>query len=55
LPPGRLAIGDRVYSYSFADPKGEFYAEYVAVAADNAAHVPRTLSMKAAAALRRSD
>lgn len=43
-----LAIGDRVYSYSFANPKGGFYAEYVAVAADNAAHIPRTLSMKEA-------
>jgi NADPH:quinone reductase-like Zn-dependent oxidoreductase len=46
----RLAIGDRVYSYSFANPKGGFYAEYVAVAADNAAHIPRTLSMKEAGA-----
>jgi NADPH:quinone reductase-like Zn-dependent oxidoreductase len=44
----RLGIGDRVYSYSFANPKGGFYAEYVAVAADNAAHIPRTLSMKEA-------
>jgi len=44
----RLAIGDRVYSYSFANAKGGFYAEYVAVAAENAAHVPRPLSMKEA-------
>jgi NADPH:quinone reductase-like Zn-dependent oxidoreductase len=44
----RLAIGDRVYSYSFANPKGGFYAEYVAVAADKAAPIPRTLSMKEA-------
>jgi NADPH2:quinone reductase len=44
----RLAIGDCVYSYSFANPKGGFYAEYVAVAADKAAHIPRTLSMKEA-------
>jgi NADPH:quinone reductase-like Zn-dependent oxidoreductase len=44
----RLAIYDRVYSYSFANPKGGFYAEYVAVAADKAAHIPRTLSMKQA-------
>jgi NADPH:quinone reductase-like Zn-dependent oxidoreductase len=43
-----LAIGDRVYSYSFANPKGGFYAEYVAVAAENAAHIPSTLSMKEA-------
>ena len=44
----RLAIGDRVYCYSFANPKGGFYAEYVAVAADKAAPIPRTLSMKQA-------
>jgi len=40
-----LAIGDRVYSYSFANGKGGFYAEYVAVAAEKAAHIPYTLSM----------
>jgi NADPH:quinone reductase-like Zn-dependent oxidoreductase len=44
----RLAIGDRVYCYSFANPKGGFYAEYVAVGADTAAPIPRTLSMKEA-------
>jgi NADPH2:quinone reductase len=44
----RLAIGDRVYSYSFANAKGGFYAEYVAVAAENAAHIPRTLGTKEA-------
>lgn len=44
----RLAIGDRVYSYSFANPKGGFYAEYVTVAEENAAHVPPTLSMREA-------
>lgn len=44
----RPAIGDRVYSYSFANPKGGFYAEYVAVAAENAAHIPSTLSVKEA-------
>ena len=45
---GRLAIGDRVYSYGFANAKGGFYAEYVAVAAENAAHIPCTLSTKEA-------
>jgi NADPH:quinone reductase len=45
---GRIAIGDRVYSYGFANAKGGFYAEYVAVAAENAAHIPYTLSMKEA-------
>jgi len=43
-----LAIGDRVYSYVFANAKGGFYAEYVAVAAENAAHIPSTLSTKEA-------
>src|SRR6267378_4506422 len=31
----RFAPGDIVYSYSFANHKGGFYAEYVAVAAEN--------------------
>lgn len=44
----RLEIGDRVYSSSFANAKGGFYAEYVAVAAENAAHIPCTLSTKEA-------
>ena len=46
----RLKVGDRVYSYSFTNPKGGFYAEYVAVAADKAAPVPKTLGMKEAGA-----
>lgn len=41
----RLAIADRIYAYSFANPKGGFYAEYVAVAEEYAAHIPPTLSM----------
>src|SRR4030088_758948 len=28
----RFSEGDRVYAYSFANPKGGFYADYVAVA-----------------------
>ena len=47
----RLKVGDRVYSYSFANPKGGFYAEYVAVAADKAAHVPRELGLLHAGAI----
>lgn len=27
----RFAVGDRVYAFSFANPKGGFYAEFVAV------------------------
>src|SRR6266850_1134560 len=39
----RLKVGDRVYSYSFANPKGGFYAEYVAAqpALRNRAHFLR--------------
>jgi NADPH:quinone reductase-like Zn-dependent oxidoreductase len=29
----RFKVGDRVYSYSWLNPKGGFYAEYVSVAA----------------------
>jgi NADPH2:quinone reductase len=39
----RLAVGDYVYSYSYANPKGGFYAEYVAVAAGKVAPVPHAL------------
>lgn len=37
--------GEKVYAYSFANPKGGFYAEYVAVSASNVAHVPRPLDL----------
>lgn len=39
----RLKEGDRVYSYSYDNPKGGFYAEYVAVAASKVAPIPGTL------------
>jgi NADPH:quinone reductase-like Zn-dependent oxidoreductase len=47
----RLAVGDYVYSYSFANPKGGFYAEYVAVAAGKVAPVPAGLDEISAGAL----
>jgi NADPH:quinone reductase-like Zn-dependent oxidoreductase len=47
----QFQLGDPVYAYSFANPKGGFYAEYVAVAADNAAPVPRGISMREAGAV----
>jgi NADPH:quinone reductase len=47
----RLAVGDRVYSYSFENPKGGFYAEYVGVAAGRAAHIPAELHAIHAAAV----
>ncbi|HEV8217084.1 MAG TPA: NADP-dependent oxidoreductase [Gemmatimonadaceae bacterium] len=39
----RLAVGDRVYSYMFGNPKGGFYAEYVAMPASKVARVPEGL------------
>ena len=47
----RLALGDRVYSYSFENPKGGFYAEYVVVPAGKAAHIPETLDVTRAGAV----
>jgi NADPH:quinone reductase-like Zn-dependent oxidoreductase len=47
----RLRVGQKVYSYSFANPKGGFYAEYVAVPAHRAAPVPRTLDLRRAGAI----
>lgn len=46
----RLKVGDRAYAYSFASPKGGFYAEYVAVAADRAVHPPALLDLQQAGA-----
>jgi NADPH:quinone reductase len=47
----RLKQGDRVYSYSYDNPKGGFYAEYVAVAASNVARIPQGLEMLPAGAI----
>jgi NADPH:quinone reductase-like Zn-dependent oxidoreductase len=47
----RLALGDRVYSYSFDNPKGGFYAEYVAVSAEKVARVPAGLDLERAGAI----
>jgi NADPH:quinone reductase-like Zn-dependent oxidoreductase len=43
-----LKPGDRVYAYGYDNPKGGFYAEYVAVAASKAASIPRGLDLLAA-------
>jgi NADPH2:quinone reductase len=40
-----LAIGERVWAYEYESPKGGFYAEYTAVAADHAAPKPKSLDM----------
>ena len=47
----RFKVGDQVYAYGWANPKGGFYAEYVAVAADKAAHVPAGLDLEHAGAI----
>jgi NADPH:quinone reductase-like Zn-dependent oxidoreductase len=47
----RLKRGDRVYAYSYDNPKGGFYAEYVAVAASKVARIPRGLEMLPAGAI----
>lgn len=43
--------GDRVYVYSFLNPKGGCYAEYVSVPTEQVARVPKGLSVEEAAAL----
>jgi NADPH:quinone reductase len=47
----RFEIGDAVYAYTFANPKGGFYQEYIAIGADNVGHAPETLSLKEAGAI----
>jgi NADPH:quinone reductase-like Zn-dependent oxidoreductase len=47
----RLKAGDKVYSYSWANPKGGFYAEYVAVVSDKVAHIPKGLDLHHAGAI----
>jgi NADPH:quinone reductase len=47
----RLKVGDRVYAYSFDNPKGGFYAEYVVVLAGSAAHIPKRLNLEEAGAI----
>lgn len=43
--------GDRVYAMSVASAKGGFYAEYAAVKADNASHIPNQLPTEQAGAM----
>lgn len=43
-----LQVGDRVYAAGFLNPKGGFYAEYVAVCAGLVARVPEHLSLRQA-------
>jgi NADPH:quinone reductase-like Zn-dependent oxidoreductase len=47
----RLAVGDLVYGFGFANPKGGFYAQYVAVRAHDVAVIPDTLDLRRAGAI----
>lgn len=47
----RLKVGDRVYAFTFDNPKGGSYAQYVAVSAENVAPVPDDMDMKQAGGL----
>lgn len=46
----RFNVGDKVWAYEFVNPKGGFYAEYVAINAEHAARVPRRLDLLQAGA-----
>jgi NADPH:quinone reductase-like Zn-dependent oxidoreductase len=46
----RFSVGERVWAYSYANPKGGFYAEYVAVKARDAGRVPKHLDLLQAGA-----
>jgi NADPH:quinone reductase len=47
----RFKVGDQVYSYSWDNPHGGFYAEYVAVPAERVGRVPRGLTLRQAGAI----
>lgn len=47
----RLKLDERVYSYRFDNPKGGFYAEYVAVLAEHVGCVPESLDLELAGAI----
>ena len=47
----RFKVGDEVYAYCWDNPKGGFYAEYVAVPADCVSKLPHGVPLEAAGAL----
>src|ERR1700719_1523813 len=47
----RLKVGDEVYCYNWENPKGGFYAEYVALPADKVAPIPKRLDLRHAGAI----
>jgi NADPH2:quinone reductase len=46
----RFDVGDRVWAYAYENPKGGFYAEYVAVDQDSVGAAPKHLSLLEAGA-----
>jgi NADPH:quinone reductase-like Zn-dependent oxidoreductase len=46
----RLAAGDHVFAYEFENPKGGFYAQYVALPATHVAHIPAGYDLEKAGA-----
>jgi NADPH2:quinone reductase len=48
----RFKRGDKVYAYSWNNPKGGFYAEYVTVPSEVAAPIPQGLDLKHAGGFR---
>ena len=47
----RFRIGDHVYGYSYANPNGGFFAEYVAIPEGSLAEVPPNVKMEEAGGL----
>lgn len=47
----RFKLGDKVYAAGFLNPKGGFYAEYVAIPADLVSNIPSQLTIQEAAAM----
>jgi len=47
----RLKLAEKVYSYSWLNPKGGFYAEYVAVDSEKVARIPKRLDLGKAGAI----
>ena len=47
----RFAVGERVWAWSFLNPKGGLYAEYAAVDADDVSHLPDKLTIDQAGGL----
>jgi NADPH:quinone reductase-like Zn-dependent oxidoreductase len=47
----RFLLGDEVHAYSFLNPKGGFYAEYVAVHSEKVARISKSLHLEHAGAI----